>query len=118
MKAIGEVMERNIKLVGADVLSQHGFTQTPNAILRCGKALSPGGKLAYSTLLSYAWHNDYCFPGQDQMAEDIGTTRQTVNSWIKELERKGFIKITRRGQGKSNLYEVNLKFKVSKNRMD
>lgn len=113
MKAIGEVIERNIKLVGADALSERGFVQVPVAIVRHND-ITMGAKMAYTSLLSYAWHNDYCFPGQDRMAEDIGATRQSVNTWIKELERKGFIKVTRRGQGKSNLYEVNLKIKLGK----
>lgn len=113
MKQIGEVLERNIKLVGADALSERGFVMVPIAILRHSD-LTMGAKTAYAALLSYAWHNDYCFPGQDRMADDIGATRQSVNTWIKELERKGFIKVTRRGQGKSNLYEVNLKFKLGK----
>jgi len=110
MKPVGELMERNIKLVGADALSQRGFVQVPVAILRT-KKLSIGAKMAYTALLSYAWHNDYCFPGQDRMADDIGAGRTSVNSYIKELEQKGFIKITRRGQGRTNLYEVNLKAK-------
>jgi Helix-turn-helix domain len=113
MKAIGEVMERNIKLVGADALSQRGFVQVPVAILR-SSALSMGAKIAYTSLLSYAWHNDLCYPGQDRMAKEIGSSRKSVNQWLQELDQKGFIKIIRRGQGKTNLYEVNLKAKVLK----
>lgn len=113
MKAIGEVMERNIRLVGADVLSQRGFVQVPIAIVR-NNDLSMGAKMVYTALLSYAWHNDFCFPGQDRMAEDIGSSRKSVNLWLQELDTKGFVKIVRRGQGKTNLYEVNLKAKVLK----
>ena len=100
--------EKNIILKGADALSTHGFTQVPNHILRSDK-MSPGAKLTYAMLLSYAWQNDYCFPGQDRLARDMGVTRQSANTYIKELSTKGFIKITRRGQGRPNLYEVNLK---------
>ena len=113
MQAIGAVIERNIKLVGADALSERGFVQIPIAIVR-NKNLSMGAKMVYTSLLSYAWHNNYCFPGQDRMAEDIGTSRKSVNLWLQELDKKGFIKIVRRGQGKTNLYEVNLKAKVLK----
>ena len=90
-----------------------GFTQVPNAVLK-SQEISAGAKLVYASLLSYAWNNDYCFPGQDRMAKDIGIARQTVNVHVKELERKGFIKIKRVGQGRANLYEVNLKAKVLK----
>lgn len=106
-------MERNIKLVGADAISQSGFVQVPIAILRSGD-LSMGAKMAYTSLLSYAWYNDYCFPGQDRMAEDIGSSRKSVNQWLQELDKKGFIKIVRPGHGKTNLYEVNLKAKLLK----
>jgi biotin operon repressor len=109
---IGEILkDRNIKLVGGDALSQNGFTQVPNAVLKSDE-ISPGAKLAYTMLLSYAWHNDFCFPGQARLATDIGISRISANKHIKELEKKGFIKVTRRGQGKPNLYEVNLKAKI------
>ena len=97
--------DRNIILVGADAFTEKGFTQVPNAILR-SKKISPGAKLAYSGLLSYAWEKDSCFPGQDTLGDDIGVTRQTVCEYIKELRTKGFIRVTRRGQGRSNLYEL------------
>ena len=109
---IGEILkERNIKLVGADALSIQGFTQVPNAVLKSPE-ISAGAKLAYTTLLSYAWHNDYCFPGQDRLGDDMGVTRRSANTYIKELSEKGFIKVKRQGQGRPNIYGVNLKAKV------
>ena len=99
--------ERNIIIKGGDALTLSGFTQVPNAVLRSDK-IGPGAKLAYTMLLSYAWHNDYCFPGQDRLARDIGVSRQSVNTHVKELERQGFIKIKRQGQGKPNIYEIDL----------
>ncbi len=113
MMRVGELIERNIKLIGADGLSERGFVQVPISILR-NDEISMGAKMVYTALLSYAWHNDYCFPGQNRMAEDIGTSRKSVNLWLQELHKKGFVKIARRGQGKTNLYEVNLKAKVLK----
>lgn len=108
---ISELLDKNIKLVGADALSMNGFTQVPNAVLK-HKQISAGAKLAYTMLLSYAWPNDYCFPGQERLATDMGVGRTTANAYIKELSTKGFIKVKRRGQGATNLYEVNLKAKV------
>jgi len=98
---------KNIILKGGDLLSQKGFTQVPNHVLE-SKKLSPGSKLAYAMLLKYAWQNDFCFPGQDKLALDMGVTRQSANTYIKELERKEFIQIRRQGQGKPNIYTLKL----------
>lgn len=109
MKPITDlVAQKNIIITGADAFTTAGFTQVPNAILRSDQ-ISPGAKLCYAMLISYAWHDDYCFPGQDRLAADIGVSRQSVNTQLKELERKGFIRIRRQGQGRPNLYEINLR---------
>jgi len=42
--------------------------------------------------------NNYCFPGQERLADDMGVTRQSANTYLKELRVKNFISITRRGQ--------------------
>ena len=107
LTGIGEILDRNIILRGADVLTAKGYTQVPNHVL-VSDQLSPGGKLAYAMLLKYAWQNEYCFPGQERLATDMGVTRQSANTYIQELQREKFIGIKRRGQGKTNLYELNL----------
>jgi biotin operon repressor len=104
---IGAVLDRNIILKGADVLTAKGYTSVPNHVLVSGR-LSPGAKLTYAMLLKYAWQNDCCFPGQERLAQDMGVTRQSANTYVQELQREQFINIQRRGQGKTNLYELNL----------
>lgn len=99
-------IEQNMRLNTADPIARYGFTQLPNFILR-SPDLSIGAKTVYALFLSYAWHNDLCFPGQERLASDIGMSIGSVNSFIKELERSGLVEITRRGQGKVNLYTVN-----------
>ena len=109
---IGELMrEHNIELATLDPVARGGFTQVPNFILRDG-TLSLGAKVAYSMFLHFAWNNDSCFPGQDRLAQHMGMSVSRVNEYIKELEAAGLIEITRRGQGKTNLYRV--KFAVKK----
>ena len=104
---MGGIIERNIKLIGADALSREGFTQVPNAVLRSDK-VSPGAKLTYAMLLSYAWQNDFCFPGQETLAKDMGSGLRSVSRYIKELEEAKFLKIKKLGQGRVNLYELNM----------
>jgi hypothetical protein len=62
LRSIGELLrerEKTIILKGADILTAEGFTQVPNHVLR-SKKTSPGAKLTYAMLLSYAWNNEYC----------------------------------------------------------
>jgi hypothetical protein len=108
-------IEQNIKVNSADPIALHGFTQVPNFILK-NPDISIGAKTVYALFLSYAWNNNLCFPGQDTLAKAIGMSIGSVNAFIKELEAAGLIEITRRGQGKTNLYTINfvVKRKASK----
>ena len=113
-----ERIERNMKLNTVDPVALHGFTQIPNFILR-DPNISIGAKTIYSLLLSYAWHNDLCFPGQERLAKDVAMGIASVNRFIKELEGCSLIEITRRGQGKTNFYTVNfvVKKQIRKSRL-
>src|SRR5713226_607960 len=109
MEHIGTVLrERNIILKGADAATAKGFTQVPNFLLKSQK-LAPGDKMTFAMLLSYAWQNDYCYPGQRKLAEDLGLEERSVRRHLKSLEKHGLLAIQRRGQGKTNVYELNLK---------
>ena len=105
------ITSRNIVIKGADALTVSGFTQVPNAILKSTQ-ISPAAKLTYTMLLSYAWQNDYCFPGQERLAKDIGVSDRSVRTYLKELEQKGLLTIKQQGQGKPNLYYLDLKAKL------
>jgi len=112
MQTIGELIkEKNITLDTRDPVVRGGFTQVPNFILKMSE-LSVGAKVVYAMFLHYAWNNESCFPGQDRLAEDIGMSRASVTNYVGELEEAGLVGITRRGQGRTNLY--NIKFVVKK----
>jgi biotin operon repressor len=114
MQAIGEIIkEKNLKLDTPNPVLQGGFTQVPNFILK-NPAISVGAKVAYSMFLSYAWHNDSCFPGQDRLADDMGLSRVRVTHYISELEAAGLVTIHRRGQGKTNLYTIHFQVKSAR----
>src|SRR5882672_9342300 len=98
---------RNIVLEGADIVTAKGFTMVPNHVLVSNK-VSPGAKLAYAMLLKYAWEKDFCYPGQETLAKDMGSGVRSVVRYMQELEKAGFVKIVRRGQGRANLYELNI----------
>lgn len=107
LAAIGEIIERNIFLKGADALTQKGFTMVPNHVLVSGN-ISPGAKLCFAMLLRYAWQNGFCFPGQARLALDMGVSDRSVRTYLQELSTLKLITIRQRGLGKPNLYEINL----------
>ncbi len=109
MERIGDLLkDKNIILRGADAVTAMGFTQVPNFLLK-SKKLSSGDKMTFAMLLSYAWQNDFCFPGQLRLAEDMGVTERSVRTHLKALEANGLLAIKQRGLGKTNIYELNLK---------
>ena len=57
-------------------------------------------------LLSYAWQNDYCFPGQQRLANDMGVTDRKCAHLPPAAREKVFLKIKRQGQGRTNMYEL------------
>jgi Helix-turn-helix domain len=103
-----EHAKRNIEIIGEDLVTRHGFTQVPNFILT-NKNLGVGAKLYYAMLLKYAREKDYCFPGQETIAEDMGSTDRSVRTYQKELEEAGFLEVTQRGLGKTNYYKLDLR---------
>jgi DNA-binding MarR family transcriptional regulator len=111
-RSLGEIFsankDRNIVLRNADAATRGGFTQVPNFILK-SKKLSAGDKMTFAMLLSYAWQKDYCFPGQRALGEDLGLDERSVRRHLTSLEDSGLLVIKRRGQGKTNIYELNLK---------
>ena len=87
-----------------DVL-RAGFTQIPNAIL-AAPAPSAGAKLTYIGLLSFAWQDGSCFPGQETLADRVGAGRRSVVRYLQDLQDVGLLVIARRGQGMTNLYTL------------
>lgn len=84
---------------------KESFTQIPNTILRRPE-ITPGAKLTYMLLLSYAWQQDSCFPGQATLAEDLGAGRRSVIRYLQELQERGLLRVKRRGLGKTNVYTL------------
>lgn len=99
------IAEKTIELDTLDPVVRSGFTQVPNFILTDSN-LGLGEKITYAMFLHYAWHKDSCFPGQERLGEDMGMSRTRVSEFIKELERAGLVEITRRGQGRTNIYKI------------
>jgi transposase-like protein len=78
------------------------FAQVETELLR-DPTITPQCKALYSLLVSYG--PDRIFPGQERLARDLGTTRQTISKWLRELRKKGIISWVRRGST-SNEYQL------------
>ena len=104
MESIKDIIKEDTVVILNEALKR-GFTQLPNYVLRDDK-LTFGARLAYAVLLSYAWQENSCFPGQDKMAKDLGTSRRSINSYLKELKDAGYIDWKRRGLTKTNIYYI------------
>ncbi|HZG69531.1 MAG TPA: helix-turn-helix domain-containing protein [Herpetosiphonaceae bacterium] len=98
--------DRDRNIIIEDPTLAAGFTQIPNVVLR-RLGLSPGAKLTYVMLLSYAWQDGACFPGQETLARDMGFTDRSVRTYLKELQEHGLITIRQRGLNLTNLYILN-----------
>lgn len=79
------------------------YTKIPNTILKRAD-ISPGAKLAYVMLLSYAHKVDRCFPGQRRLAEDLGVAVRSVIRYMQELVKAALLRVKRRGLGMTNVY--------------
>lgn len=89
----------------ADDVTQQGFTQIPNAILR-DSTLSAGARLTYGLLSSFAWQSDECFVGQKKLGELAGVGDRQIRKYLTELEDAGLLEITQQGLHKPNLYTL------------
>ena len=54
-------------------------------------------------LLSYAWQNDFCFPGQRKLGVDMGLHETNVRKHLKALETNGLLVHHTVGQGRTNI---------------
>lgn len=104
MQNIKNVLEKHTIVVLNEAL-KHGFTQLPNYILKDSK-LSFGAKLTFAVLLSYAWQEDSCFPGQERMAKDLSTSDRSIRTFLSELKERGFVDWKRQGLNKPNIYYI------------
>jgi len=67
MQCLGETTafkDRNLRLKGANIAAQRGWTGVPNFLLESEK-ISIGAKLTYAMLLKYARDLDECFPARN-----------------------------------------------------
>ncbi len=93
-------------LIILDPALKKGFTSIPNIVLYA-KNLSMTAKCLYSILLSFAWSESECFPGQERLAEVAGVTDRTIRKYLDELKEYGLVSWVQRGLNQTNVYYIN-----------
>lgn len=84
------VRERFDRVVVENEMLRAGFAAFPYVVLRDTR-LSLGARLTYAVLLSYAWQEGSCFPGQQRMAKDMGITDRHLRRFLVELRDLGYV---------------------------
>jgi len=92
-------------LVILDPTLRRGFTSMPNNVL-FAPDLSMAAKCLYAILLSFAWQEDECYPGQERLAQACGCHVNTVKKYLKELRDYKLISWKRQGLNRPNIYYI------------
>lgn len=83
------------------------FTQIPNEVLFYDK-LTPQARLLYAILVSFAWFENECWPGQQRLAAAMGCSEKMVRKYLNELREHDLIEWKRRegAVGLTNVYFI------------
>jgi hypothetical protein len=103
---IGALLKNRLeKIIVQNEMLRAGFAALPYMLLRDTR-LSLGARLTYAELLSYAWQEGSCFPGQERMAKDMGIGKRTLRRFLAELRDHGYISWKKLMPGGSNTYFI------------
>jgi len=91
------------KVIFRELEKQYGFAQISHLVTE-DKLLSDLAVRVYLALLKYAMNKNYCFPGQDKLAETIGKSRSSIFRGLNELKNRGLVSWKTRGLNKTNMY--------------
>jgi hypothetical protein len=80
-----------------------GYTHISNRLLR-DTTVSPAARVVYILLMSRCFSKEFSFPGQSTLANETGVSERQIRRLLKELVESDWVKVKRRGLGKSNLY--------------
>lgn len=95
--------DKQDKIIFRDLEKQYGFAQISHLITE-DRLLSDLAVRVYLALLKYAMNKNYCFPGQDKLAETIGKSRSSIFRGLNELKNRRLVSWKTRGLNKTNLY--------------
>jgi hypothetical protein len=76
-------------------MARNGFTRFPNHLWE--SQLSPGAKLTYACISSFAWgSNTIAWPSQGKLATMTGYSDRSIRRFTEELEKAGLVTVERK----------------------
>jgi DNA-binding transcriptional MocR family regulator len=87
---------------------RRGFGPIYRRLFRCGDEMSTWEKLVLGNLLERLGQNATAWPSQQTIALDLNVSVRTVRDALVGLGERGYLASRRRGNGQSNLYELDL----------
>ena len=110
MKDLGKILEENpnlntllFKSKQVQKWVEEGYFFMPNKIVRDKRITSSAFRI-YCLLRMRLFQKNYCFPGRNTLAEELGASTRQVDRYINELKIAKYVEVKRRGQGRPNLY--------------
>lgn len=85
---------------------ERSFGKLPELLMHDTK-ISLGAKVLYAHMHWRYGSNKKNFESQEKMAQYLGVSRQTIRSWLTELEREGWIVILPPGKPEGGHYKTN-----------
>jgi hypothetical protein len=90
------------------------YTKIPNELMSQSQ-LSIQARYLLCVLLKYCGKDEWCFPSQARLAEDLGyKSSRYIRSVLGQLQRAGLVYKKRRGFNKSNTYRVAKVFTIER----
>ncbi|MGE4538415.1 MAG: helix-turn-helix domain-containing protein [Desulfovibrio sp.] len=68
--------------------------------------ISLGARCTYGVLAKLSWKSDRCWPSQKYLAERLGVSIRSIQKYLRELARLGFIAILSGHDGETNTYQL------------
>jgi len=103
----------------AHVEIEHRFAMMPEALLY-DSSISPDAVRIFGVLLRHGSDPSNCYPSHARIAGFIGRSKASINGWIVELERAGWVervpRIRSDGSPDSNAYRLHLTARLPEGR--
>lgn len=95
--------EKTGKIFETDRLFERTWSDIPGILLIDPK-ISHGAKILYLAMRRFSDPNGHSYPGHERLGKIINRKQWSIIAYQKELEKTGWLKIKRRGLGRTNYY--------------